>query len=107
MYQVSLILLSIFVMISSACSTTYQSETGIKEQPIEKRSFNPVIGDKWIGNGISYSPYRDGEGPDTEGLTSKAHILEDLTIIAQRWNLIRLYGADPQHRRILEVIPSY
>ena len=68
-----------------------------------KRDFQPTIDGKWIGNGISYGAYRDGEGPG-KGLTSKANILEDMQIMTQRWNLIRLYGSDPQSERILEVI---
>ena len=68
-----------------------------------KREFNPTIDGNWIGNGISYGAYRDGEGPG-EGLTSKKNILEDLNIISKRWKLIRLYGSDEQSKNILEVI---
>jgi hypothetical protein len=46
--------------------------------------FNPMLDDKWIGYGISYGAYRDGEGPDKGSLTSKENILEDLQLIAQR-----------------------
>lgn len=70
---------------------------------ISKRTFAPMLDGEWIGNGISYGAYRDGEGPGI-ALTSKADILEDLTILAPRWNLIRLYGADEQALNILEVI---
>ena len=68
------------------------------------REFDPRIDGRWIGNGISYSPYRDGEGPDEGSLTARHHILEDLLLIARRWNLIRLYASGPPSRRILEVI---
>jgi exo-beta-1,3-glucanase (GH17 family) len=71
------------------------------------RDFAPSIDGKWIGNGISYGAYRDGEEPDQGQLTSSAHILEDLQILTQRWNLIRLYGADQQSRNILEVIRDH
>jgi exo-beta-1,3-glucanase (GH17 family) len=70
----------------------------------EKRAFNPVLDGKWIGNGISYGAYRDGEGPDKNSLTSKQNILEDLRIMAKRWNLIRMYGSGQQSRNVLEVI---
>lgn len=79
------------------------SDPPAPEARLEKRQFNPTIDGKWIGNGISYGAYRDGEGPG-QGVTSKAHILEDLNIIAGRWNLIRLYGSDEQSQNILEVI---
>jgi exo-beta-1,3-glucanase (GH17 family) len=77
------------------------------EGSITKREFNPTLNGHWIGNGISYSAYRDGEGPDMQGTTSKQNILEDLKLIAQRWHLIRLYGADQQHQNILEVIRDH
>jgi len=70
---------------------------------LSRRPFQPMLDGEWIGNGISYGAYRDGEGPG-EGLTSKANILEDLNILAGRWNLIRRYGADAQAQNILEVI---
>jgi exo-beta-1,3-glucanase (GH17 family) len=69
-----------------------------------RRAFDPTLDGRWIGNGISYGAYRDGEGPDKGSLTSREHILEDLQLIADRWNLIRLYAADRQSRNILDVI---
>ncbi len=69
---------------------------------LEKRELNPTLDGNWIGNGISYGAYRDGEAPGD--LSSKANILEDLQIIAQRWNLIRLYGSGQQARNVLDVI---
>ncbi len=66
------------------------------------REFDPRLDGRWIGNGISYGAYRDGESPGD--LTVKENILEDLQIIARRWNLIRLYGSDRQAQNILEVI---
>ena len=68
-----------------------------------KRDFSAKIGDQWIGNGISYSAYRDGETPDND-ITAKQHILEDMQILMQRWQLIRIYGADEQAENILQVI---
>jgi len=90
--------------ILSACSSINSQGNVISSaSPIVKRPFNPVIDGQWIGNGISYGAYRDGEGPG-KGLTSKANILEDMRIMSKRWNLIRLYGSDPQSERILQVI---
>jgi len=80
-----------------------QPEASAAKHAFVKREFNPSLDGKWIGNGISYGAYRDGEGPG-KGLTSKQNILEDLQIIAKRWNLIRLYGSDQQSKNILEVI---
>lgn len=72
----------------------------------EKRPFEPKLNGNWIGNGISYSAYRDGENPD-DNVTSKAHILEDMKIMAEHWNLIRIYGAGPQAENILAVIREH
>ncbi len=96
------LLATLFVL--AACDGT--SPTADKDSgdgSLDKRAFEPTLDGKWIGNGISYGAYRDGEGPGT-ALTSKDDILEDLEILAPRWNLIRLYGADQQSLNILEVI---
>lgn len=74
--------------------------------PLTKREFNPTLDGKWIGNGISYGAYRDGEAPD-DSITSQDHIKEDMQIMAPRWNLIRLYGADDQAENILKTIAKY
>ena len=75
----------------------------INQNLSSKRQFNPTLGDTWIGNGISYGAYRDGESPD-ESLTAASDILEDMQILLPRWQLIRLYGADQQAENILKVI---
>lgn len=99
-----LVSLAVLVLLAS-CSSMPSGEDGASavNASLVKREFNPTLDGKWIGNGISYGAYRDGEGPGGD-LTSKENILEDLQIIARRWNLIRLYGSDPQSERILEVI---
>lgn len=70
-----------------------------------KRIFKPYMGDRWIGNAISYGCYRQGQAPGVKG-PSESELLEDLNIIKEHWNLIRLYGSDPDTERILEVIHS-
>ena len=98
--------LSIAVLLSLAACGAKTPDSGAPvtdDTAVAKRPFAPTLGGKWIGNGISYGAFRDGEAPG-ESLTSKDNILEDLTILAQRWNLIRLYGADEQSLNILEVI---
>jgi len=88
-----------------ACNSVPPAEVEVSAAytTLVKRQFNPILDGKWIGNGISYGAYRDGEGPG-KGLTSKTNILQDLQILAHRWNLIRLYGSDQQSQNILEVI---
>ena len=95
-------ILALLVFASCNMVAHAESMSAGTQTTLVKRDFNPTLDGKWIGNGISYGAYRDGEAPGD--LTSKAHILEDLQIIAKRWNLIRLYGSGQQSRNILEVI---
>ena len=94
------------ILLLAACNNHEEIavEATADDAALDRRVFYPMLAGRWIGNGISYGAYRDGEGPDKGSLTSKAHILEDLQLIADRWNLIRLYAADQQSRNILEVI---
>ena len=105
--------LGIIAFILTACSSTSIKKLSVAENKassqankklVNRRDFNPTINGKWIGNGISYGAYRNGEGPDKNSLTSKENILEDLNIIAKRWQLIRMYGSGQQSRNIIEVI---
>ncbi|MEM9688657.1 MAG: glycosyl hydrolase family 17 [Pseudomonadota bacterium] len=88
---------------ADADTTAETSSTAAVDNGIEKRPFAPMLDGEWIGNGISYGAYRDGESPG-DAVTSKENILEDLNILAPRWQLIRLYGADPQALQVLTVI---
>jgi len=89
-----------------ACSSILaaQTQASSANSTLTKRAFNPMVNGVWAGNGISYGAYRDGEGPDSNKLTSKENILEDLKIISKRWSLIRLYASGEQSQNILEVI---
>jgi exo-beta-1,3-glucanase (GH17 family) len=59
---------------------------------------------KWCGNAICYSGYREGQNPDAQAYPSQAEILEDLKILAKHWALIRTYGSDRHGEDVLEVI---
>lgn len=96
--------LKIFKLILISILLTSCSNAELIIDHSDKRTFHPTIDGHWIGNGISYSPYRDGEGPDKESLTTKANILQDLLMVSKRWNLIRLYAADQQSENVLSVI---
>jgi len=74
-----------------------------KQNPFEIRKFKPYINGKWIGEAVSYGPYRKGQSPDSKG-SCEAEILEDLNILKEHWNLLRVYGADKNSRNILRVI---
>ncbi|MEM8757476.1 MAG: glycosyl hydrolase family 17 [Planctomycetota bacterium] len=61
-------------------------------QPADQRPLVTHIDGNWIGEAISYGPFRDGQGPDGAS-PSDAELLEDLQILAERWRLIRMYGS--------------
>ena len=77
-----------------------------REQPFQKRDFDPYLKGEWIGEAISYGPFREGQAPGVKG-PSEAEILEDLNILKANWNLIRVYGSDDDTERILKVISEY
>ena len=77
-----------------------------KADPFTVRPFHPYLDGKWIGNAISYGCYRAGQAPGVKG-PSEAEILEDLTLLAPHWNLIRVYGADADAERVLRVIRTH
>ena len=74
-----------------------------RQDPFIIREFDPYLNDKWIGKAISYGCYREGQAPGIKG-PSESEILEDLEIILNHWNLIRVYGSDDDSERILKVI---
>jgi len=69
------------------------------------RPFVPVSEDRWIGNGICYGPYRDGQRPGGLQPTA-AQMREDLHLMAQDWNLLRTYGASEFAATLLAEIRS-
>lgn len=77
-----------------------------REKPFVSRSFEPFPGERWVGDGVAYGCYRRGQAPGQNG-PSEAQVLEDLRLIAAHWKLIRVYGADDDTRRILEVIERH
>jgi len=77
-----------------------------REEPFTVREFRPFLNDKWIGNAISYGCYREGQAPGDNG-PSEFQILEDLNILSEHWNFIRVYGADDDSEKILRVIDEY
>lgn len=83
--------------------------TACSTQGGDRRALNVEVAGSWSGNGIGYSPFRDGQGPEEihYGLAvppTKQQILEDLRLLVPRWRVIRLYGSDEMSRRVLEVI---
>jgi exo-beta-1,3-glucanase (GH17 family) len=76
-----------------------------------KTVFDPKIDDKWIGIGISYGSYRDGESPHKGSVSSEKDILQDMMLLttnnAISWNLIRMYAADTASEQVLKTIKKH
>lgn len=70
---------------------------------IERRELRVTPDDRWIGDGICYSPYRDGQRPGGAQPT-REEIREDLAILSPRWSLLRTYGAREGSETLLQVI---
>lgn len=76
------------------------------EEPFIARDFNLQPYGQKLGLAASYGCYREGQAPGIKG-PSRAQILQDLRIIARYWNLIRVYNADDDTQRVLEVIRDF
>ena len=60
-------------------------------------------GSNWIGAGVAYGPFRDGQSPWGER-PSRLELREDLHIISKHWRWIRVYGSRGVTSDILEII---
>ena len=74
-----------------------------REDPFVRRSLVLWEGGRWIGNGVSYGPHRDGQRPGGPDPT-REQIREDLRLLSRQWSLLRLYGSVGPARTVLEVI---
>ncbi len=74
--------------------------------PADHRPIDFTVNSKWIGAGVSYGPYRDGQSPDGDQPTPD-QILEDLRIIEKTWPLIRVYGSAKVSPDILRLIREH
>jgi exo-beta-1,3-glucanase (GH17 family) len=100
-----LMMLAVMLLVVTLVSLPADATEAVpRDTTFIKRAFNPVLDGRWIGNGIAYGAYRDGESPDLGSLTSRENILEDRRLITKRWQLIRLYDAGQQSLNILRAI---
>jgi exo-beta-1,3-glucanase (GH17 family) len=111
MKKIMILTLFIFILISPLLSKIQislireklENEDVIEKIPFTLREFKPYLNGQWIGQAVSYGCYRKEQAPWGNG-PSIEEILEDLTIISEYWNLIRVYNADDDSERILQVI---
>jgi len=72
----------------------------------ERRPFAPMVDGTPVTRGISYGPFRRGQAPGGPN-PSEAEILQDLQIIAERWSMIRTYGAGEPTETIIRTIRDH
>jgi len=77
--------------------------TRTEDSPRPRRPFDPSIDGRWVGAGVCYGPFRDGQAPGAAQPT-KEQIREDLRIIARHWNMLRMYGAQGATELVCEII---
>lgn len=83
-------------------ATGQATDSSTVEKFVE-RKFSPSLNGQWIGQGISYGAYREEESPG--GLQpTQEELVEDLNIISQHWNLIRMYGSQEVTEDVLKII---
>lgn len=100
----------ILVLISSHLQANDMTVQNSKPSPLSP-VFDPTIDSKWIGLGISYGSYRDGESPHKGSVSSEQDILQDMMLLTANpdmpWNLIRMYAADPASEQVLKTIQKH
>ena len=72
--------------------------------PSSQRSFEPVVAGRWIGNGVCYGPYRDGQSPDSGINPSEQELRADLELLAPRWGMLRMYGSRGPAETVVRLI---
>ena len=82
-----------------SCATT----PPVANRPLDPRSLDVHRGDQWIGQGISYGPFRDGQRPGGPSPT-RAEMREDLELLRGRWALLRIYSADAVAEDLLSLV---
>lgn len=72
---------------------------------IHRRPVSFELNGEWIGNAVSFSPYRDGQGPEGGlALPSEEEIAADLHLAVRYWKLLRMYDSTVVTERTLRVI---
>ena len=55
---------------------------------------------------ICYSGYRDGQSPETGEIPSYEQVKQDLLILQEQWQSLRLYASDSHSETVLAVIKN-
>jgi len=59
-----------------------------------------------FGNAICYSGYREGQSPLTETYPSYEQVVEDLRILDEQWQFLRIYDCSPHADLVLQAIAN-
>jgi exo-beta-1,3-glucanase (GH17 family) len=100
---------SAWLLLAGLCSACVSRPPGpppavaSPEARFAPRPLRPFLGDRWIGQGISYGPHRDGQRPGGASPT-RAQLREDLELLKGRWGLLRLYQSDGPSPDVLALI---
>ena len=97
---------SLFLAATAALFLLGAAAVRAGELPGGRRALNLELDGRWIGLGVSFSPYRDGQSPD-DAKPGDAEILADLRLVARYWNLIRLYDAAEVSARTVRLIREH
>jgi len=96
---------ALLVAFSAGCATPAASAPRTTKPAVAPRPLSLHAGGRWIGNGVAYGPYRDGQRPG--GLApTPAQLREDLALLRPRWSLWRLYNADATSEAVLRLVRS-
>ena len=74
--------------------------------PFIGREFAPFKESNSFGRAVAYGCYRKGQAPGKSG-PNQTEILQDLIIVSEYWDLIRVYNADNVTELILAVIREH
>lgn len=94
---------TIFCASTDAQTSNAEKNKTDRETPFVVRPFKPITG-KFVGNGISYGPYRKGQRPG-EVEPKREQIQQDMRLLAgDKWQMIRTYGTEPFMSHVCEII---
>lgn len=71
--------------------------------PGGRRQLQLELDGRWIGNGVSFSPYRSGQAPGAN-VPSEEELFADLQLVGYYWRLIRMYDSGEMAQRTLKII---
>ncbi len=80
-----------------------KANSAAAERLLDRREFSVDLDGRWVGQGISYGPYREGQAPGGAS-PSREELAEDLHLLAEHWNLLRMYGTGETTENVLRII---